>query len=168
MTTNTTGKSKYPDDVRELLENARVTHDDKSIEDLDELFTCVSQDLDGTLPDGYALLYNRSRAQRLWQEHRETLNHIWGALYERHGKPDLFAVLDGIVSSDYADQTLADVEEIERYAEACGAGITPDEAKRIQRVGLAWVHERTHGNGEWSRMRDDAKRAVRQSPEQED
>jgi len=68
----------------------------------------------------------------------------------------LFKILDGINSSDYADQTLADINAIETYAEAGGESISEADAKRIQAVGQKWRDEQKNGNGEWSRMRHDA------------
>lgn len=73
---------------------------------------------------------------------------------------DLFKILDGINSSDYAAQTLASVDDIIDYAEAAGEKISADDAKRIQAVGLKWRTEQDGGNGEWSRMRDEAEKAL--------
>lgn len=74
--------------------------------------------------------------------------------------PNLFSILDGINSSDYADETLADLEQIKDYAEAAGEKITREDAKRIQAAGQKWRDEQNNGNGEWSRMRHDAMRAL--------
>ena len=69
---------------------------------------------------------------------------------------DLFAILEGINSSDYADETLSSVRYIESYAEACGESITEADAIRIQKTGMHWRSEQMNGNGEWSRMRHEA------------
>jgi hypothetical protein len=68
----------------------------------------------------------------------------------------LFKILDGINSSDFADQTLQSIDDIENYAEACGEPVTPEQAMKIQKVGQKWRDEQENGNGEWSRMRHEA------------
>jgi len=73
---------------------------------------------------------------------------------------DLFNILDGINSSDSADETLHSVRDIESYADACGESITEDDARRIQKSGLHWRDEQKNGNGEWSRMRHEAMAAL--------
>ena len=72
----------------------------------------------------------------------------------------LFKILDGINSSDYADQTLLSTRDIESYADACGETISEDDARRIQKAGLHWRDEQKNGNGEWSRMRHEAMSAL--------
>jgi hypothetical protein len=72
----------------------------------------------------------------------------------------LFQILEGIITSNFADQTLQSVNEIENYAEACGDALTREEALKIQKVGKEWRYEQNNGNGEWSRMRHDAKAAL--------
>lgn len=72
---------------------------------------------------------------------------------------DLFAILDGIDGSDYAESILASTEEIERYAEACGESITTAEALKIQAAGQRWRKARL-SDGEWSRLRDEARAAT--------
>jgi hypothetical protein len=72
----------------------------------------------------------------------------------------LFKILDGINSSDFAEQTLQSVDEIENYAEACGESVTREEALKIQKVGKEWRYAQENGNGEWSRMRHDAEAAL--------
>jgi len=73
---------------------------------------------------------------------------------------DLFNILDGINSSDYADETLLSTSAIADYAEACGATISEDDARRIQKAGVHWRDEQKNGNGEWSRMRHEAMQAL--------
>jgi len=72
----------------------------------------------------------------------------------------LFLILDGINSSDCADETLRSTSQIADYAEACGESITEDEARKIQKAGLQWRDEQVNGNGEWSRMRHEAMDAL--------
>ena len=72
-------------------------------------------------------------------------------------EPSLFEILDGIVSSDYADDTMQSIDAISNYAEACGRVITPFEARWIQAVGIEWGDQQMHGNGDWGRMRAEAK-----------
>ncbi len=73
---------------------------------------------------------------------------------------NLFAILDGINSSDCADETLANLDWIIAYADACNETITSAEAARIATVGIYWRDQQTNGNGEWGRMRDDAMDAL--------
>ena len=73
---------------------------------------------------------------------------------------DLFNILDGINSSDCADETLASVSDIESYAEACGEMLSEADALRIQAAGIAWRDAQKNGNGEWSRMRHEAMQAL--------
>jgi hypothetical protein len=72
----------------------------------------------------------------------------------------LFQILDGILSSDYADDIIADAYAIQRYAEACDYDISDEDADKIARVGQRWLCEQRDGNGEWSRLRDEAQRAL--------
>ena len=71
----------------------------------------------------------------------------------------LFNILDGIVSSGYADETLASVDAIQNYADAAGESITLEEAERIAAVGRQWLDAQRNGNGEWGRMRHEAREA---------
>ena len=73
---------------------------------------------------------------------------------------DMFNILDGIVNSGYADETLADTRAIQDYAEACGENISLKDAERIAAVGKHWMDEQRNGNGEWSRMRHEAREAL--------
>lgn len=73
---------------------------------------------------------------------------------------NLFDICDGILSGDYAEQTLASTDEVINYAEAAGASITEADAQRIIEVGKHWLDRRENGNGEWSRMRDEARDAL--------
>ncbi len=73
----------------------------------------------------------------------------------------LFEILNGICDQkEYRDQNLASLKSIICYAEASGQDISEDDARRIQKVGLKWLHEQEHGNGEWSRMRHEAMAAL--------
>lgn len=72
----------------------------------------------------------------------------------------LFYIMDGIRDSDYATETLASIDEIERYAESVGTTISKYQALPIQEIGQAWIAEIQDGNGEWSRMREDARAAL--------
>lgn len=72
----------------------------------------------------------------------------------------LFRILDGINSCDQVDENLADLDAIQNYAEAMGEDISSEEAKRIQAVGQKWRFEQNNGNGEWSRMRNEAASAL--------
>lgn len=73
---------------------------------------------------------------------------------------NLFAILDGIVDSGYAADILSDVAEIHNYAEAIKEDITDHDAQRIAEVGKQWLAEQENGNGEWSRMRYEARAAL--------
>ena len=73
---------------------------------------------------------------------------------------NLFNILDGINDSDFAEQTLSSIDEIQRYAEAMGEEISEDQAIRIQSVGKKWRDDVENGNGEWDRMRHDAEKAL--------
>lgn len=80
----------------------------------------------------------------------------------------LFDVLDGFIENigdieqDRAEieARLSDLDEVEAYAEAAGRAISAAEAARIRDAGLAWVRDVNEGNGEWGRMRDEAKAAL--------
>lgn len=73
---------------------------------------------------------------------------------------NLFRILDGICVGEHAAETLANEDQIVNYAEACGESIDYAEARRIQTAGRRWMDERESGNGEWGRMRADARRAL--------
>ncbi len=73
---------------------------------------------------------------------------------------NLFNILDGINSSDFAEETLASIDDIETYAEAMGEKISRAEAERIQAAGKKWRDDQVNGNGEWSRMRHEAQAAL--------
>jgi hypothetical protein len=67
---------------------------------------------------------------------------------------NLFQILDSIIDTDQAKETLADVNQIISYAEhGSDMDISLDEAQRIQRAGCHWLHEMDNGNGEWCRIR---------------
>lgn len=57
-----------------------------------------------------------------------------------------FAVLDGILSSDYWD-TLDSTDQIVNFAEAGGHNITYAQAERIAAVGKWWIEEVKAGIG---------------------
>lgn len=73
---------------------------------------------------------------------------------------NLFEILAGIVATDNPAATLADDDAIVNYAEFSGDPIDYAQAARIAAVGKVWLHEQENGNGEWSRMRHDAERAL--------
>lgn len=73
---------------------------------------------------------------------------------------NLFAILDGIVDSGYAEDILSDVSAIHNYAESMSEDITDHDAQRIAEVGKQWLAEQANGNGEWSRMRYEARAAL--------
>lgn len=72
----------------------------------------------------------------------------------------LFKILDGIISSDYAEQTLESVDEVINYAESAGEVISVAQAERIIGAGKNWLSDIENGNGEWGRMRGEAKEAL--------
>lgn len=80
----------------------------------------------------------------------------------------LFDILDGFISNvgdlvkDRAEieTRLADLDEIEAYAEMAGESIGEAEAERIRDAGLIWVRDVNYENGEWSRMRYEAEAAL--------
>ena len=72
----------------------------------------------------------------------------------------LFDVLDGIVESGYTLENLASAEAVINYASAVGVEVNEDQADSIIRVGKHWLEQRENGNGEWSRMREEAKAAL--------
>lgn len=78
----------------------------------------------------------------------------------------LFGILDGIIDSCYAEQTLDSLDDIQRYAEAGGQLITREDAQRIATVGKRWLDEQRNGNGEWSRMRHEAMDALENDAEE--
>lgn len=72
----------------------------------------------------------------------------------------LFDILDGIIESDEGSETLADTDLIVNYAEAAGENISYEDADKIQAAGRQWLADIENGNGEWSRMREEAKQAL--------
>lgn len=72
---------------------------------------------------------------------------------------NLFDVLDAIVNSDYKEN-LSDIEAIIAVAEAGNMVIISDMAGAIQEVGKNGLHEIKNGNGEWSKMRDEAEKQL--------
>lgn len=75
----------------------------------------------------------------------------------------LFSILDGIVDSDYAAETLESTEAVIAYAEAAGEDISYADANKIIAVGKKWMSEIKNGNGEWGRMRGEAKEALEEA-----
>ncbi len=73
---------------------------------------------------------------------------------------NLFNIFDGINSSDFAEETPDNIEDIENYAEAVGEKISRAEAERIRAAGKKWRADQAAGNGEWSRMRSEAQAAL--------
>jgi hypothetical protein len=72
----------------------------------------------------------------------------------------LFRILDGIINSDYADENLSTPDSVIAYAESAGDVISYAQAEKVIAVGSAWRKEIEEGNGEWSRMREEAKEAL--------
>lgn len=83
-------------------------------------------------------------------------------------KPSWFQILDAYLDADtdnaarlLTDDADTSRDNISAYSEnALNLLLTDDQASRIASVGRQWAHEVKEGNGEWSRMRDDAKRAL--------
>lgn len=75
-------------------------------------------------------------------------------------KTGLFDVLDGIVVSGYTQENLASAEAVIDYAQAAGVEVNNGQADSVIRVGKHWLEQRESGNGEWSRMREEAKAAL--------
>lgn len=72
----------------------------------------------------------------------------------------LFDILDGILDSGYASENLSNAGSVVDYAAACSVDINSDLAESIIRVGKHWLDQRENGNGEWSRMREEAKASL--------
>lgn len=72
----------------------------------------------------------------------------------------LFDVLDGIIESGYEQENLANADAVIAYAEAAGITVNNDQAESIMRVRAHWLAQQENGNGEWSRMREEAKSAL--------
>lgn len=72
----------------------------------------------------------------------------------------LFDVLDGIIESGYEQENLANADAVIAYAEAAGITVNNDQAESIMRVRAHWLDQQENGNGEWSRMREEAKSAL--------
>lgn len=73
---------------------------------------------------------------------------------------NLFDILDAYLGN-VDNNDLNDLENIIAYAEhGMGIDITIAQAQRISDVGKRWLAEQESGNGEWSRMRHDAKEAL--------
>lgn len=71
---------------------------------------------------------------------------------------NLFNILDAYLSN--ADRSeLDDLDSIIAYAASgMNTSITEAQAQRISDEGKRWLNEQRTGNGEYSRMREDAKR----------
>jgi len=72
----------------------------------------------------------------------------------------LFDILDGIISSDFASDIFGDSDQVVNYAEAAGESIAYSDAAKIIAAGNKWVDDVELGNGEWSRMREDARESL--------
>lgn len=72
----------------------------------------------------------------------------------------LFDVLEGIIGLGYTEKVLSSSEHVIAYAEGCGIEVNNDQAESIIRVSRHWLEQQENGNGEWSRMRDEAKAAL--------
>ena len=79
-------------------------------------------------------------------------------------KTTLFDVLGGIIDSGFtlifSEKVLSKSEHVIAYAEGCGVDVNNDQAESIIRVGRHWLNQIENGNGEWSRMREEAKAAM--------
>lgn len=74
----------------------------------------------------------------------------------------LFDILDGIFCSAEKDEYLSSPDSIISYAElTMGVSIEQDFAESIIRVGKKWIDSVNNGNGEWSRMREEAKELLK-------
>ncbi len=69
----------------------------------------------------------------------------------------LFDTLVGIIESDFAKETLSNINDIVEYAD--NPVIDLDAARRIQTAGLKWLDNMENGN-EWSLYRYEAKEAL--------
>ncbi len=69
----------------------------------------------------------------------------------------LFNTLEGIIESDFAKETLCNLNDIIDYADA--SAISIEQAKKIQAIGLEWVDAMENGN-EWSLYRHQAMSAL--------
>ena len=72
----------------------------------------------------------------------------------------LFDVVDVIIESDYVAEYLAYPEAVMDYAEGMQMDLTEEQASSVIRVGNHWLEQQESGNGEWSRMREEAKAAL--------
>lgn len=72
----------------------------------------------------------------------------------------LFDVLDGIIESGYTQKILSNPEHVSIYADEAGFSVNNEQATSIIRVAEHWLEQRENGNGEWSRMREEAKAAL--------
>lgn len=72
----------------------------------------------------------------------------------------LFDVLDGVIESGYEQENLANADAVIAYAEAAGITVNNEQAESIMRVRAHWLDQQENGNGEWSRMREEAKAAL--------
>lgn len=75
-------------------------------------------------------------------------------------KTTLFDVLGGIIDLGFTLKVLSKSEHVIAYAEGCGVDVNNDQAESIIRVGRHWLNQIENGNGEWSRMREEAKAAL--------
>lgn len=72
----------------------------------------------------------------------------------------LFDVLGGIIDLGFTLKVLSKSEHVIAYAEGCGVDVNNDQAESIIRVGRHWLNQIENGNGEWSRMREEAKASL--------
>lgn len=75
-------------------------------------------------------------------------------------KMKLFNVASGIIDSGFTAETLESTDFVINYAQSCDIEINADIAASVVRVATKWIDERENGNGEWSRMADDAERKL--------
>lgn len=73
----------------------------------------------------------------------------------------LFNILDAIRNSDYEKENLINTDAVCDYAEnGMNIYISKDQALKIIKVAKKWAFDIENGNGEWSRMRHEAKKAL--------
>ena len=72
----------------------------------------------------------------------------------------LFDVLDGIIVPGYSPKVLVCAEAMASCAEGFSFDVDSEQAESMIRVAKHWLNQQKNGNGEWSRMRDEAKAAL--------
>ena len=70
---------------------------------------------------------------------------------------NLFELLETIIATGHALEILTDVDQVVSFAENCNMSITHEMAESVVSVYANWRFETANGNGEWDRMRREAK-----------